>query len=94
MELEISPLPDGGLLCTAELERAERRVPVRLLDSQVSRSEAFVGMCSWCKRIRADPELWLEIEEAVSALRLLAETPPEITHTICPDCEAIFYGST
>jgi hypothetical protein len=91
MELTISALPDDGLLCTAELKRAERRLPVPLLDCRISHSEALVAMCSWCKRVRADPGSWLEIEEAVSALRLLEDAPPGITHTMCPDCEALFY---
>jgi hypothetical protein len=94
MEMEISALPDDGLLFTAELRRVEQRIPVLLLDPHVSRSETLVGMCSWCKRVRADRELWLEIEEAISTLRLFEDPPPGITHTMCPDCEVLFYSET
>jgi hypothetical protein len=92
MELEISALPDDGLRCTAELKRAEWRLPASLLDSRVPRSEALVAMCSWCKRVRVRPGSWLEIEEAVSALRLLEDLPPGITHTICRDLKTALYG--
>jgi len=90
MELEIVALPDGGLRCIARLERAEPRPPVRLLDSRVARSKDALAICSWCKRVRVDPDLWLEIEDATSRLRLLEDPPPAITHGICSDCEARF----
>jgi hypothetical protein len=93
MELEISALPEDGLLFTAELKRVEQRPPVHLLDSHISRSESLVAMCSWCKRVRTGEGLWLEVEEAISALRLLENTPPAVTHSICRDCEAHIYGT-
>jgi hypothetical protein len=90
MELEIVALPDGGLRFSARLKRVERRVPVRVVDAHVARSEELVAICSWCRRVRADGELWLELEDAASGLRLLEDSPPAITHTICTDCEARF----
>jgi hypothetical protein len=94
MELHISPRPDGGLRCDARLQRAEPRSHVPVLDVRRPRSGAFLRICSWCRRVRVDaPERWLEIEQAMSALRLLEDPPPPITHTICDDCEALFDGS-
>lgn len=93
MELEIAALPDGGLRFRSWLTRAEPRAPVALLDPRADRSERFVGICSWCKRVRARPEVWLEIEHAASSLRLLEGQPPQITHTICGDCQALFRDS-
>jgi hypothetical protein len=93
MELEISALPEQGLLCTAELKRAERRHPVTLLDPHVPRSETLLRVCSWCKRVPTDDGLWLEIEQAISVLSLVEEVPPAISHTICDRCEALFDDS-
>lgn len=90
MELEVFALPDDGLLCTAELKRAERRTPVPLLDPHVPRSETFLRICSWCKRVPTGDGLWLEIEQAIAALRLVEDVPPAISHTICDRCEALF----
>jgi hypothetical protein len=90
MELDLSVLPDDGLLCKAQLKRTERRPPVSLLDSSTGRSQALVIVCSWCKRVRVNRGLWLEVEQAVSALGLLESEPPGITHTICTDCESQF----
>lgn len=90
MELEIVALGDGGLRCSAQLKRAESRLPVRLLESRIARSEELLAICSWCKRVRADRGQWLEIEDAASRLDLLEDPPPALTHTICPDCEDHF----
>jgi hypothetical protein len=48
-----------------------------------------VRMCSWCNRTAVGPD-WLEVEEATGRLGLLQqEPPPQITHTLCPDCAAM-----
>lgn len=88
MELEISALAEEGLRCTTRLVRTEQRPPVPLLDPNAPRSGELLAMCAWCKRVRASRELWLEVEQATSELRLLETAPPAITHTICPDCAA------
>jgi len=96
MELDISSLPGDGLRCSAQLERVEPRRPLWFLDPGAPRSEELqwseevLGICSCCKRVRVDEELWLEPEEAASALRLLEDPPVAISHTICVDCAALF----
>ncbi len=93
MELEVCALPDDGLLCTAMLKRAEQRDPVPLLNPHVPRSETLLRVCSWCKRVPTDDGDWLEIEQAITALHLVEEVPPAISHTICDRCEALFGDS-
>jgi hypothetical protein len=85
------PQPRGGVHFDARTLRVERRPAVRLLDPQAPRSEVFVSVCSWCKRVAA-PE-WMEIEDAVGALGLDAATLPQITHGMCPACERTIKGA-
>jgi len=87
MELALSAMPDGGVRCEARLLRAEQRTPVPLLEAGLERGEAFLAMCSWCKRARSDGA-WLELEQAIAAFDLLDDAPPWLTHTICDACEA------
>jgi hypothetical protein len=87
LELSISAEGEQGLLYQVRTVREEDRKPVPLLDPDRPRSEMFVTMCGWCKRVSAPPHGWLEVEEAVDALSLFAEPrPPQLTHGICDQC--------
>jgi hypothetical protein len=89
MTLTIDPRPGGFLRLTTTLDREEPRAAIAILDSQAQRSDAFVKICGWCKRILLPSDAWAEIEEAMTVLHLLAETKmPRLTHGICPDCSA------
>jgi hypothetical protein len=85
--LNISAGPEQGLNYRVWTVKEEEREPVALLDPRRSRSEEFVSMCGWCKRVAVPPARWLEVEEAVVELSLFAEPhPPQLTHGICEDC--------
>jgi hypothetical protein len=87
LELSISAGAEQGLSYRVRTVREEDRKPVPLLDPHRPRSETFVTMCGWCKRVSAPPHGWLEVEEAVDALSLFAEPrPPQLTHGICGQC--------
>jgi len=87
LELNISAGAEQGLIYRVRTVRQEDRKPVPLLDPHRPRSEMFVTMCGWCKRVAAPPRGWLEVEEAVAALSLFAEPrPPQLTHGICEEC--------
>lgn len=87
LELSISPGAGQGLIYQVRTVREEDRELVSLLDPHQPRSETFVTMCGWCKRVAAPPHGWLEVEEAVAALSLFAEPrPPQLTHGICGEC--------
>jgi hypothetical protein len=87
LELSISAGPDQGLIYRVRTVRQEDRKPVPLLDPHGPRTERFVTICGWCKRVAAPPRGWLEVEEAVAALSLFAEPhPPQLTHGICEEC--------
>jgi hypothetical protein len=89
MEMEITLL--GDLIeFRCRLDRAESRDPVapRQVDNEF-RLEELVRMCSWCKRIQHPSSRWLDIDDAVTDLSLLAtDEPPAITHGICGACYA------
>lgn len=87
LELSISAGVEEGLIYRVRTVREEDRKRVPLLDPHRPRSETFVTMCGWCKRVAAPPHGWLEVEEAVTALSLFAEPrPPQLTHGICAQC--------
>jgi len=88
MRLRLEPASDGSLAIRSWIEREEARAPMVLLDPAAARSEDFVRVCAWCRRIEAEGE-WIALEEAIEHRDLLAREPvPDITHTICPECDA------
>jgi hypothetical protein len=88
MEMEIARLPEGAVEFRCRLIRAEKRLPIALLDPAADRSDELLQICGWCKRINLDGG-WVEAEEAVKRLDLFgAERLPGLTHGICPDCHA------
>ncbi|MBI2321368.1 MAG: hypothetical protein HYU88_04580 [Chloroflexi bacterium] len=43
----------------------------------------FIPICAWCRRIQAETGDWHPLETYV-----LTRTSAQLTHGICPDCEA------
>ncbi len=88
MRLVIAPIHEGAVQFDAVLVREEPRSPAAFLDPSVVRTDELMLMCSWCKKIPAGESEWLELEEAIPRLDLFGlEHLPEISHTICPNCE-------
>jgi hypothetical protein len=87
MHMEMVSLKQGKIEFTSYLEREEDRRPVALLELFAERSEEIVMICSWCKRIRAKDETWLDAEEAVEKMSLFNRPQlPKLSHGICPAC--------
>lgn len=87
MELELVPKPKDEVEFRSRIVRQEFRAPVRLLES-VEHNDEFLTMCGWCKKIALTEDCWVEVEEAIEALKLFAETRlPKISHSICPACK-------
>jgi len=92
MELTISALPAGGIALAGHLLREEAREPAPLLDRRATRSQSFLCLCGWCKRVEAGANDWVEVEEAIRRLTLFrAAVLPQLTHGICPTCRAHLY---
>ena len=93
--LNIAPLADEGLEYRVSTIEEVERDPVPLLDPHRFRSEDFVRMCGWCKRVDGGAAGWLEVEEAIEALSLFAEPhPPQVTHGVCEDCNQSLLRTT
>lgn len=87
LELEISAGAAQGLTYRVRSVEEQTRAPAPLLDPRLPRGEAFVTICSWCKRVAAPPLGWLEVEQAVAELSLFAEPKlPQLTHGVCEEC--------
>jgi hypothetical protein len=87
LQLVISRLPDGEIQFLSHTLRTEPRESVPLLDPSTTRSNEFLSLCSWCKRIRLPGDRWVEVEEAVTQLGLFhLDVLPKVTHGMCPDC--------
>lgn len=94
MEMRIIPFTDGKVQFDCRLLREKARERVRLLDPGEERSDEFVVICGWCKKVRLPDNRWVEVEEAVAGLGLFAMRPlPNLTHGICGACrESVFAG--
>lgn len=90
MQMRISQADSSQCEFQCRIVKEEYRDPVDILDPSTARCEDYLRMCSWCKKVDAGNERWVEVEKAILELDLFAEQyPPEITHTICPDCMEI-----
>jgi phosphoserine phosphatase RsbU/P len=49
--------------------------------TQVRQLEAFLPICSYCKKIRDDKNYWDRIESYIGT-----RTGSEFSHSVCPDC--------
>ena len=93
MELKISRAENKAVALVGCLLREEDRAAVALLDTAVSRTRDLVKMCSWCKKVWIPEEEWLEVEAAVTNLRLFdRSTMPGVTHGICEPCALRYFG--
>jgi phosphoserine phosphatase RsbU/P len=59
------------------------RVAERILRyaTKVQQLEAFLPICSYCKKVRDDKNYWQQIEGYINA-----RTGSEFSHSVCPDC--------
>ena len=59
------------------------RVAERILSfaTQVRQLEAFLPICSYCKKIRDDQNYWTQIESYINE-----RTGTDFSHSVCPDC--------
>jgi len=59
------------------------RVAERILRfaTQVRQLEAFLPICSYCKKIRDDQNYWTQIESYINE-----RTGTDFSHSVCPDC--------
>jgi hypothetical protein len=88
LAMDVSGGPGGAVEFRTRVLSEEAREPQPLLERDRPRSEEFVRMCGWCKKVDVGGR-WAEVEEAVARLGLF-DRPllPRLTHGICEDCYA------
>ncbi|MDF3130751.1 hypothetical protein P0Y35_16190 [Kiritimatiellaeota bacterium B1221] len=87
MKMQISKDEEGLVEFKSHIYKEELRSPARLLDPHSPRTQKYITMCSWCKKVQLDTGEWVEVERAVEALHLFGNVAlPQFTHSICPDC--------
>jgi phosphoserine phosphatase RsbU/P len=59
------------------------RVAERILKfaTQVRQLEAFLPICSYCKKVRDDQNYWTQIESYINE-----RTGTDFSHSVCPEC--------
>ena len=91
MRLKIACEAGGALAYESLLVRAVPQRNLQVLDSKRQRSDAFLTICSCCKRALLEPVGWIELEDASVRLKLFeAQQVPELRHTVCPKCVSTF----
>lgn len=88
LHMEVAPRADGHVAFAVTLVASQPRAEVELLHIGRARSDAFIRMCGWCKRVPLPGGAWVEVEQAIHAMHLF-ESPgplPAISHGICPEC--------
>lgn len=89
VEMIVSRRPDGQVEFRTILLSAKSRPAQRLFDHRVPRTDGRLPVCSWCDRVKTDQEVWLEVEEAMDAMRLTAAPAlPGLEPSVCPVCSA------
>jgi hypothetical protein len=64
------------------------RVAERIISfaGQVRELERLIPICSYCKKVRNDSNLWQQVDSYLSQ-----QTGRDLSHSICPEClEKVF----
>ncbi|MGB5676517.1 MAG: hypothetical protein WBN36_01745, partial [Gammaproteobacteria bacterium] len=82
--------PANGIEMEGRLIRKIHREPVRLLVTNVDRSNEFIKICSVCRKIMMRHGDWVEIENAVTQLRIFTKPRlPKLEESICTSCKKL-----
>lgn len=88
--IALKPVGDGHIEFFCRTTRVEARAPVELLRRDVKRSGRILRICSFCKKIAAAPEEWIDTDRAIERLALFVDADlPKHSHGVCPACHAI-----
>lgn len=85
LEMEVAPLSDGFVECRTRTILVHER-PAEMPPSQ---GESLLPVCAWCRKVRMADNSWAEVEEAADRLALFLGPARQLTHGICPSCDAV-----
>ncbi|HBC85449.1 MAG TPA: hypothetical protein DCZ94_00695 [Lentisphaeria bacterium] len=87
LQLIVFPIENNCIEFWSQIIKTESRGSVDLLRNGIERSNDMIKMCSMCKKIEIQENVWEEIEPAINRLKLLEmEHPPKISHGLCTCC--------
>jgi hypothetical protein len=87
--ITLKPVGDGHVEFHSRTLREEMRAPLELLRRDARRSERIVRICSFCKKIAAAPDEWIDTDLAIERLALFVDADlPKLSHAVCPACHA------
>jgi hypothetical protein len=87
MEVTIRRQPPGNLMFQTKILEKQPRDPVRLLAEKTPPARESIPCCSWCNRLSLPNGEWVEVEDAVQALKLFEVDPlPHLTPRLCDAC--------
>ena len=87
MRLTICEVDSGDLLYESQLVRVEAGPRFRVLDRDVPRNDAFLTICSCCKRALLETHGWLSLDEAVLRSGVFDQQRlPQLRYTFCDEC--------
>ena len=91
LEMKIHPGPNDWVCFSSRIVKLESRLPIRLLDYSVPRTDEIISICSICKCVKITKENWVEIEEAIKIMNIFGESAmPMLSHGLCPICSKTF----
>ena len=86
LTMKLTPLKGKMIEITNSIIKIEERDPVDIVRNKGKGGDDFIRMCSWCKKVKAED--WVEVEVAIKKYGLFEkDSLPQITHTICNACE-------
>jgi len=89
MQMDVSPLSNGGIRIACRMRRIEPRQAIVWPGNQTGGEPRLVAVCSSCRKIELPSGAWVEIEEATSLLQASSDEPlPALSHGFCPPCGA------
>lgn len=89
MEINIAPLPDGGLEIRTDLLTEEPRRTVPVLEPDVPRTMEILPICCICGSVQSEAGYWVPLEEGCARLGLFESScQPQLSHGYCPTCFA------
>ena len=85
--MRVSADSSATVCLSNSLLQSTPRTPVELLQSQSSKTDDFVIMCSWCMRLKTGIDALQEIESGIEALELFKRpVNPRVSYSICSGC--------
>lgn len=89
IEMIVTRRAEGEVEFRILLLAAKDRPAQRLFLRSTPRNGRHIMVCSWCGRVSAGAEEWLEVEEAMARLHLTNEAElPVPDPVVCPSCFA------